>query len=265
MTGTGPWFGKVSRGFSWMKETVRNRGVATTLKIVISTIEDACFDWRHGTETSRVVDSDQFETTLANRAHAVRYKATRARPFLKLLRHLRLPEGSTFVDVGSGKGRVLLLASQLGFRRVVGVEFSPSLCEQARRNIEIFRRRSRQLSPIEVVQADITQHEWRGDENVFFLYNPFDAVILGQFVEGLRRSVVATPRQVWLIYSAPVHATVLGESGLFPTRKTMSFWGTEFHLYTNWRPDQAAMREGADSRASAAHKSPGAADSPNVN
>jgi len=238
-------FGKLSRMFAWMRESVRNRGVGTTLKIVVSTIEDACFDWRHGTETERVVDSDQFEASLANRGHAVRYKATKARPFLALLRHLRLPEGSTFVDVGSGKGRVLLLAAQQGFRRVVGVEFSPSLCEQARRNVETFRRRSRTLSPIEVVQADITQHEWRGDENVFFLYNPFDAVILERFVERLRVTMADSPRKIWLIYSAPVHATVLGQSGMFASRDTISFWGTEFHIYTTGDPGEPGSQGAA--------------------
>lgn len=237
-------FGKLSRVLSWTRESVRNRGLGTTLKIALSTIEDSSFDWRHGTETERVVDSDQFEATLANRDHAVRYKATKARPFLALLRHLNLPEGSTFVDVGSGKGRVLLLAAQQKFRRVVGVEFSPSLCERAKQNIDIFSRRARSLAPIEVIQADITLHEWGGDENVFYLYNPFDAVILARFVENLGRSLAASPRQAWLIYSAPVYATVLGESGVFQNRDTLSFWGTEFHVYTNGALGQTGSRKG---------------------
>ncbi len=228
--------GKVSAAFSWAVESIRARGFGTTLKIVFNTIEDSLFDWRYGTETGRAVDSDQLDSALANREHAVRYKATKARPFVALLRHLDLPQGSTFVDVGSGKGRVLLLAAQHGFKRVMGVEFSAPLCEQARRNIEIFRARVQPLSPIEVVQADITRHEWRGDENVFFLYNPFDAVILAQFVERLKQSVAAHPRAVWLVYSAPLHAAVLEGSGLFAKRESINFWGTEFHVYRHAGP-----------------------------
>ncbi len=223
--------GKVSGAFSWAGESIRARGLGTTLKIVLNTIEDSLFDWRYGTETGRAVDSNQLDAALANREHAVRYKATKARPFLALLRHLRLPQGSTFVDVGSGKGRVLLLAAQQGFKRVVGVEFSAPFCGQARRNLEIFSKQVQPLSPVEVVQADITRHEWRGDENVFFLYNPFDSVILAQFVERLKQSLAAHPRPVWLIYSAPLHASVLGDSGLFPECESISFWGTEFHVY----------------------------------
>ncbi len=232
--------GKLSGEFSWAGESIRSRGLGTTLKIALNTIEDSVFDWRFGTETGRAVDSDQLDATLANREHAVRYKATKARPFIALLRHLNLPQGSTFVDVGSGKGRVLLLAAQHGFKRVMGVEFSAPLCEQARRNIEIFRGRVQPLSPIEIVQADITRHEWRGDENVFFLYNPFDEVILAQFVERLKQSLAAHPRAVWMIYSAPLHASVLEGSGMFRKSEGISFWGTEFHVYHHEGPGAAA-------------------------
>ena len=110
-----------------------------TVTIAAGIVEDPLFDWRFGTETSRVVYGNELEASLVNRRHAVSYQPTKARPFQDLLRRLDLPAGGTFVDVGSGKGRVLLLAARHPFKRVVGIEFSPSLCEQARRNIEIFR------------------------------------------------------------------------------------------------------------------------------
>ncbi len=238
-------FGKFSQAMSWARESIQQRGLGTTLKIVFNTIEDSFFDWRHGTETNRAVDCDQFESDLKNLAHSVRYKATKARPFLALLKHLRPPAGSTFVDVGSGKGRVLMLAARQNFKRVVGIEFSPRFCERARQNIEIFRTKVQSLAPIEVTHADVTQHQWRGDENVFFLYNPFDAVILSQFVENVRRSVAEHPRQIWLIYSAPLYASVLGESGLFPHREAVSFWGTDFHVYTNGPQAHSAQQKEA--------------------
>jgi SAM-dependent methyltransferase len=232
MASIGTIGGRLRQGMAWTVESVRHRGLLTTVKIAASTMEDAFFDRRFGTETSQVVNSDQLEASLANRAHAVRYVATKARPFLRLLRRLQLPDGSTFVDAGSGKGKVLMLAAQHPFKRVVGIEFSPSLCEQARKNIEIFRRKVRTLAPIEVSEGDVTRHAMRGDENVFFLYNPFDAVILGQFVENIRRSVAAHPRQIWLIYSVPLHAAVLAASGLFTRCDVFNLGGNEFHVYT---------------------------------
>jgi SAM-dependent methyltransferase len=225
--------GKFQQVLAWTIDSVRRRGFLTTVKVAVSTVEDSFFDRRFGTETSRVVHSDQFEANLANRVHAVSYQPTKVRPFLRLLRHLQFPHGSTFVDVGSGKGKVLLLAAQHRFKRVVGIEFSRSLCDQSLRNIEIFRGHVRTLAPIDVFEGDVTQHELRGDENVFFLYNPFDAVVLGEFVERIRRSLTSHPRQVWLIYSVPLYAPVLDAAGLFTRCEALSFYGNDFHVYTN--------------------------------
>lgn len=217
----------------WAGTSIGRRGLLTTLRIVGSTMADAGFDRRYGTETRGRVDTGQFESALANRAHAVRYQATRARPFGALLRRSRVPAGSTFVDVGSGKGRVLMLASLHPFARVVGIEFSPTFCEQARRNIAIFQQRVPTKAPIEVCQGDVADHAFSGDENVFYLFNPFDAVILGRFVENVRRSLASHPRRIWLIYNTPLHADVVERSGLFTRAETMAVGGIECHIYTH--------------------------------
>jgi SAM-dependent methyltransferase len=224
---------RVRRVLDWTTDSVRRRGVRTTFMIAATSVEDTFFDRRFGTETRRVVNTEQFEPGLANIAHAGNYQATKARPFRSLLRRLQFPHGSTFVDVGSGKGKVLLLAAQHDFKRVVGLEFSRALCEQALKNIEIFRGKVPTLAPIDVVETDVAQHALRGDENVFFLYNSFDAAVLGQFVENIRRSVATHPRQVWLIYSVPLHAGVLEASRLLTRCEALTLFGNEFHVYTN--------------------------------
>ena len=223
----------LKRAAMWAFESVSRRGLVTTWKIAASAIEDSLFDRRFGTETSGVVDSDRLESILENRTHAVRYKPTKARPFVRLLARLNLPDDATFVDVGSGKGKVLLLAAQHPFKRVVGLEFSPSICAQARRNIDLFRRTGKLAAPIEIFEGDATQYAMAGDENVFFLYNPFDAVILSQFVDNLRQSVRDHPRPIWFIYSVPLHASVLEQSGLFGAPATFDIQGNEFQVYRN--------------------------------
>jgi len=219
------------RATVWTTDSIRQRGVLTTLQVALSVIEDAWFDRRFGTETARTVYTDQLESHLVNRDHSTRHKATKARPFQKLLRELRLPLNSTFVDIGCGKGKVLLLAAQHPFVRVVGIEFSPSLSRQARLNVDIFGRRVRLQASIEVIEADVTQHAFAGDENVFFLYNPFDAEILERFLNNLAGSFAACPREVWLIYNAPVYAAVVDASGLFGQGETRTIGGNEFRVY----------------------------------
>ncbi|HEV3039978.1 MAG TPA: hypothetical protein VHA33_19590 [Candidatus Angelobacter sp.] len=40
----------------------------------------------------------------------------------------------TFIDLGSGKGRALLMASKYPFRKIIGVEFMPDLNKYAKQN-----------------------------------------------------------------------------------------------------------------------------------
>jgi SAM-dependent methyltransferase len=221
----------LQRATVWTAASVRERGALTTLQIAWSVVEDAWFDRRFGTETARTVYTDQLESHLANRDHSTRHKATKARPLQTLLRELQLPSGSTFVDIGCGKGKVLLLAAQHPFARVVGIEFSPSLCRDARRNVGIFEKRVRLQAPVEVIEADVTQHAFGGDENVFFLYNPFDGEILEAFLKNLAGSLAARPRRLWMIYNAPVYASVVDASGLFKPGETRTIGGNEFRVY----------------------------------
>jgi|WetSurMetagenome_2_1015567.scaffolds.fasta_scaffold325962_1 SAM-dependent methyltransferase len=210
---------------------VRRRGIQPTAAVAYSYALDYVFDWRYGTETHDVVRTSELEAELENRGHAVSYQPSKARPFLKLLGALGLPEECTFVDVGSGKGKILLLAA-LRFRRVVGLEFSAKLCAQARRNIDVFRRSHPHLAPIELVEGDATQCVLSGDENVFFLYNPFDGLVLAQFLQLLGRSLRERPRKIWLIYSVPIHAEVVLASGLFAEHRRLSIGGHDAYVYS---------------------------------
>jgi len=218
--------------FVWARDSIRGRGLLRTSQIVGSTVADLLFDLRYGTDTRGWVDAQELDTDSENKAHAVHYQATKARPFLKLLHSLGLPKDSVFVDFGSGKGRVLLLAALYGFKRVVGVEFSPQLCELARRNIATFSKGTPLRSPIEIVEADATRFEIGADMNVFYFYNPFDPPVLSKVLDNVRRSVESAPRKLWLIYNTPRHHELIHQSGLFRDCSCHEIGGTEFRVYT---------------------------------
>jgi SAM-dependent methyltransferase len=218
--------------FVWARDSIRRRGLIRTSQIASSTAGDFLFDLRYGTDTRRWVEAEELDTDSENKAHAAHYQATKARPFLKLLRRLELPPGSVFVDFGSGKGRVLLLAAHHGFRRVVGVEFSPRLCALARRNVTAFSTVGVLLSPIDVVEADVTAFEISSDLNIFYFYNPFNAPVLSKVLDNMRRSVKAAPRKLWLIYNTPKHHELIHQSGLFGSCSRHEIGGTEFKVYT---------------------------------
>ena len=219
--------------FAWAIHSVRRRGLVQTMKVAASVVADLSFDWRHGTNTMRWVEVNDLGAAGEHRLESERYQATKARALWTLLNSLELPRESGFVDFGSGKGRVLLIAALYGFRKIVGVEFSPHLCEYSRRNVEIFKRRSRVTARIQVVLLDAAHYPIQPDQHVFFMYNPFGEAVMARVVVNLRRSVETAPRQIWLIYNTPNYQEVIDRTGIFPSCSRQDIGGTEFLVYTN--------------------------------
>jgi SAM-dependent methyltransferase len=120
-----------------------------------------------------------------------------------ILRQLDLPKDGVFVDLGSGKGRVLLIAAQFRFRNVVGVEFSQELCEIARDNVKVFTQRTHITARIDVVESDVATYSIKPDHKVFFMNNPFEEVVMKRVLANLLSSVTQFPRKIWLIYHNP--------------------------------------------------------------
>jgi len=194
---------------------------------------DFLFDLWYGTETMRWVWSDELGANSEHAINAVGYRATKALPLRKLLKRLELPRDVTFVDLGSGKGRVLLLAAQLGFMKVVGVEFSPALCVIARDNVRKFTRQIKTKSHIEVVEADAALFHISPDHCIFYAYNPFDGVVLEKFLANLKASLNRFPRPVWFLYNTPLHARVIEASRLFSHTQSLEIDGVEFELFVH--------------------------------
>jgi SAM-dependent methyltransferase len=217
----------------WAITRAKEKGVVQTAKIAGSVLRDLSFDWNYGTDTMRWVERRALNAPSANKSHSTPYQATKSRPLLRLLVELNLPKAATFLDIGAGKGRVLLIASQYGFRKVVGIEFSRQLCAVARKNVEIFSRKTSRKWPIEVIEADAISYHFQTEDRVFFIFNPFDAFILDQFVNNIGLSLAASPRDIWLIYNTPLHHDVINKSGLFKRDSFYEIGGNHFRVYSN--------------------------------
>lgn len=119
----------------------------------------------------------------------------------------------TFIDLGSGKGRTLLMASDYPFRRIVGVELLPSLNEIAQQNLAHYHSDSQKCFAIESVCADATTFPLPDGAVVIFLFNPFPESGLRRTIANLENSVDAHPRPVIVIYHNPQLEAVLNETG----------------------------------------------------
>ncbi|MEX0174079.1 class I SAM-dependent methyltransferase [Streptomyces sp. LMG1-1-1.1] len=110
-------------------------------------------------------------------------------------------EDVTFVDVGSGKGRVLLLATEFPFRRIVGVEASETLCAIARSNVEKASRTREGCDRIDVVHADATKFDVPDDAGLLYFYEPFSVDVSSAVLERIEESIRRNPRRVVLCFT----------------------------------------------------------------
>jgi hypothetical protein len=114
-----------------------------------------------------------------------------------------------FVDLGSGKGRALLVASALPFMRVEGIEYSSDLHQNALRNIRNYS--GPQKAPITTHQMDATQYDPPKAPCLFYLFNPFGEAILRPVLENIRTSWQEQPRPIYLVYMNAIHPNVFEE------------------------------------------------------
>jgi SAM-dependent methyltransferase len=162
---------------------------------------DTRFDRRHGVRTAGSVYPHELDVVGGDRDDAHVYDTTPARTIRAVLRSsVADPAGRTFVDMGSGKGRVILLAAELPFERVVGVEFAPALHDIAVRNVASYRNDRRRCALIEPVLADAAGYELPPGPCVVHFFSPFGERVLRRVLANVARSYAAEPRAIEIVY-----------------------------------------------------------------
>jgi SAM-dependent methyltransferase len=121
----------------------------------------------------------------------------------------------TFIDLGSGKGRTLLMASDYCFRRIIGVEHLPTLHSIAQENVTHYKSEAQQCFQLEPVCADARTFPFPLEPLVVYLFNPFPEDVLRQVVQNLKASLEQHPRPAYLIYHNAVLPFVIDDSGVF--------------------------------------------------
>ncbi|HMH15493.1 MAG TPA: class I SAM-dependent methyltransferase [Edaphobacter sp.] len=162
------------------------------------------FDIAHGTDTSGLIYGKDLPTGHRNGLWSTAYYGISPTLLIHLLNTLNIDhQRFTFLDLGSGKGRALLLASRFPFRRILGVELSPNLGTIAAANIEKFSAPWQQCRHIEVHTGDATAIDYPAGPLVLYLYNPFLTPVLKRCLRNLAHSLTKEPREIYLIYINP--------------------------------------------------------------
>jgi len=175
------------------------------------------YDRRMGIDTAGYIEAFDLDLSAEEAKRGMPYGATPPR-IAKFLIEKIAPRARdfTFVDVGSGKGRVLLIAAGFAFRRVIGFEHSRMLNDVAAENIRQFVERNPDTAPITLVAGDATRLPLPDGPLVLFLFNSLGPEAVQDFAASVRASYLAAPRKIICIYYNTAHPAAFEDAGIFP-------------------------------------------------
>lgn len=188
--------------------SLADQGVASTAGLVAKNIVhewrwwmDRSIDRRLGTDTSGQLGLASLSIDSCNQRHGVYYEPTPT-PLLERMLDNVTVDRSAFhlVDLGSGKGRVLLVAAIRGFRAVTGIEFARELHAVAQFNVRKLRQQHPEAAPVHCVCGDAAEFVFPPGDLLIFAYNPFDAPVMRAVTQRLADSLRGQPRRVVMIY-----------------------------------------------------------------
>ncbi len=160
--------------------------------------ESRAFDLWHNVHTrANAVDlAGQFDTT-----SGYWYLPTRPSVIRRVLRDLPIRDHreSVFIDFGSGKGRVLLIAAEYSFKEIIGIERRPSLHGIAANNLRSQKRFHQSSHSTKLLNRDAIDFEFPDENMVLYFFNPFGSEILRRILESLQVQIQRTGRDVLLV------------------------------------------------------------------
>ncbi|MBE3123286.1 MAG: class I SAM-dependent methyltransferase [Planctomycetes bacterium] len=181
---------------------LREHGLRATMRHAVDRLQVMVNEWWLGIGTAGMRTQSELGHSDPD-CH--NYCPTDYRSFRTVMRTVPIRPGrDVFLDYGSGLGRVLILAGEHPFRRILGVELSHELNVLAAANIRAARPKLT-CRDIELAEADATAFEVPPDVTVFYFYNPFKGQVLRQVLDQIESSVRRNPRQITIVYKNPAH------------------------------------------------------------
>jgi SAM-dependent methyltransferase len=204
-----------------IQKSMKQHGFVGTLKLCaknmvhcvsskITTRNGMEFDLAHGTDTSGIIELSDLAIENPMWEYGIRYQPTPPSILKDALGSLMIDfKDFVFIDLGSGKGRTLLLASEHPFKKIIGVEISEELSEIAARNISAFKSDVQQCRDLESVCDNAAEYDLPDEKLVLYLYNPFTEKVMAEVLKNIQASLEASPREVYIVYYNPVASHLL--------------------------------------------------------
>ncbi len=190
---------------------------------------------KYGVSTTGIDDLSK-SVAADERLHASIYQPVNYYTAETLMNQLTAAEKKGgFLDVGSGKGRVLAMAAAYGFTDITGIDFSAQLCHQAILQADSIESRY-QNACIAIECIDARNFEIAPSISVIFMFNPFDDLVMQDFLKQVSKTLYHKPRKIKILYANPVCRKQLlnvGFSEVFNFKKLQYLEGSVFESPDN--------------------------------
>jgi hypothetical protein len=213
----------INLGIAWSKLrwSLAQRGLAGTMRVALGRSRrqnDATsktkpllhpFDLRYGVDTSGLIGGGELRSGHKNDVFNTAYYGMAPSRFRQVIADW-LSDGShgaiskySFVDLGCGKGRAVMMASEFLFRQVVGVELNGPLAKIAQKNVASWTAAGRAVCPVQIICQDATEFVFPDGPCLLYLFNPFAAPVVKRLIESIEAEFAARPERMDLIYFNP--------------------------------------------------------------
>jgi SAM-dependent methyltransferase len=179
------------------------------------------FDEEFGVRTSGLVAGRHLKSGHRHDRHATAYYGVAPSVFQSLVKRWQRSrpaaamEEFSFLDVGAGMGRAVLLAAELPFRQVLGVELNPTLARIAQRNLTVWRASGRARAPMRVVCGDAVEFPLPAGPCLAFLFNPFAAPVMRRLLTAWSKVLAGRPAPLDILYVNNEQESVLERQAEF--------------------------------------------------
>jgi SAM-dependent methyltransferase len=211
-----------------LRWSIHHRGIAGTLQAAANNLSRKVgpqhapqahpFDLENGADTGGLITGADLASGHSSDRHIEGYAAVPPSRFRNMLARWQASNPPhalaeyTFIDIGCGKGRALMLACEYGFREVVGVELNPSLAAIAQTNADLWTAAGKARCPIRVERGDAVDLKFSPGPCVVFLYNPFGAALMQRLANRMAEEFKDYPTSLEVLYCKPEQAAAFAES-----------------------------------------------------
>ncbi|MCT8342001.1 methyltransferase domain-containing protein [Photorhabdus kleinii] len=100
-----------------------------------------------------------------------------------------------FIDLGCGKGRTIVCASNYNFSKITGVEIIESLALIAQQNVNVIKKKKN----IEVIQGDVNDYQFNENHVVIYNYDSFSNDQLKKILQRLKTDIYDKGYKVFIL------------------------------------------------------------------